>query len=174
MQTVQTLARPVKMLVMDVDGVLTDGSIYLTDSGDELKAFNSQDGLGLTLLRKSGVLLAIISGRKARCVEVRAQALGVAHVYQGIGNKAEAFARLLADTGLSAADCAYIGDDVIDLPVMRQVGFAVAVPDAPNLVRSHAHYVTSSAGGRGAVRELCELILHAQGKLDDALAVYLA
>ncbi len=174
MQTVQTLARPVKMLVMDVDGVLTDGSIYLTDSGDELKAFNSQDGLGLTLLRKSGVLLAIISGRKARCVEVRAQALGVAHVYQGIGNKAEAFARLLADTGLSAADCAYIGDDVIDLPVMRQVGFAVAVPDAPNLVRSHAHYVTGSAGGRGAVRELCELILHAQGKLDDALAVYLA
>ncbi len=162
------------MLVMDVDGVLTDGSIYLTDSGDELKAFNSQDGLGLTLLRKSGVLLAIISGRKARCVEVRAQALGVAHVYQGIGNKAEAFARLLADTGLSAADCAYIGDDVIDLPVMRQVGFAVAVPDAPNLVRSHAHYVTGSAGGRGAVRELCELILHAQGKLDDALAVYLA
>ncbi len=174
MQTVQTLARPVKMLVMDVDGVLTDGSIYLTDSGDELKAFNSQDGLGLTLLRKSGVALAIISGRKARCVEVRAQALGVAHVYQGIGNKAEAFARLLADTGLSAADCAYIGDDVIDLPVMRQVGFAVAVPDAPNLVRSHAHYVTGSAGGRGAVRELCELILHAQGKLDDALAVYLA
>ena len=174
MQTVQTLARPVKMLVMDVDGVLTDGSIYLTDSGDELKAFNSQDGLGLTLLRKSGVLLAIISGRKARCVEVRAQALGVAHVYQGIGNKAEAFAQLLADTGLSAADCAYIGDDVIDLPVMRQVGFAVAVPDAPNLVRSHAHYVTGSAGGRGAVRELCELILHAQGKLDDALAVYLA
>lgn len=162
------------MLVMDVDGVLTDGSIYLTDSGDELKAFNSQDGLGLTLLRKSGVLLAIISGRKARCVEVRAQALGVAHVYHGIGNKAEAFARLLADTGLSAADCAYIGDDVIDLPVMRQVGFAVAVPDAPNLVRSHAHYVTGSAGGRGAVRELCELILHAQGKLDDALAVYLA
>ena len=162
------------MLVMDVDGVLTDGSIYLTDSGDELKAFNSQDGLGLTLLRKSGVLLAIISGRKARCVEVRAQALGVAHVYQGIGNKAEAFARLLADTGLSAADCAYIGDDVIDLPVMRQVGFAVAVPDAPNLVRSHAHYVTGSAGGRGAVRELCKLILHAQGKLDDALAVYLA
>lgn len=162
------------MLVMDVDGVLTDGSIYLTDSGDELKAFNSQDGLGLTLLRKSGVALAIISGRKARCVEVRAQALGVAHVYQGIGNKAEAFARLLADTGLSAADCAYIGDDVIDLPVMRQVGFAVAVPDAPNLVRSHAHYVTGSAGGRGAVRELCELILHAQGKLDDALAVYLA
>ena len=174
MQNVHTLARAVKMLVLDVDGVLTDGSIYLTDSGEELKAFNAQDGLGMTLLRQSGVTLAIISGRNARCVEVRAQALGVAHLYQGIGNKAEAFAQLLADTGLTPANCAYIGDDVIDLPVMRQVGLAVAVPDAPHLVQSHAHYVTGRTGGRGAVRELCELILQAQGKLDAALARYLA
>lgn len=162
------------MFIMDVDGVLTDGSVYITDAGDELKAFYAPDGLGLTLLRKSGVTLAIISGRKARCVEVRAEALGIAHVYQGIGSKGEAFAALLEATGFTAAECAYMGDDVIDLPVLRRVGLAIAVPDAPHSVQTHAHYVTGARGGRGAVREACELILHAQGKLDAILADYLA
>ncbi len=174
MQPIHTLARPIKLFIMDVDGVLTDGSVYITDAGGELKAFYAPDGLGLTLLRKSGVTLAIISGRKARCVEVRAEALGIAHVYQGIGSKGEAFAALLEATGLTAAECAYMGDDVIDLPVLRRVGLAIAVPDAPHSVQTHAHYVTGARGGRGAVREACELILHAQGKLDALLADYLA
>ncbi len=174
MQSVYTVARDIKLLILDVDGVLTDGSIYFTPQGEEIKAFNTLDGHGLKMLKDSGVELAIISGRSAPCVEHRARNLGITHLYLGYDSKRSAFADLLAQTGLNAEQCAYIGDDVIDLPVMRQVKLAVAVPHSPNIVRSHAHYVTGAAGGRGAVRELCELIMQAQGTLDHALAPYLA
>ncbi|XZG70072.1 3-deoxy-manno-octulosonate-8-phosphatase KdsC [Chitinibacteraceae bacterium HSL-7] len=167
-------AQAVRLMIFDIDGVMTDGSIYFSDSGEELKAFNTLDGHGLRMLAESGVELAIITGRTSRVVEHRARNLDIVHVYQGAKNKREAFEALLAKTGLSAEQCGYMGDDVVDLPVMRRVAFAVCPPDSPDLVKAHAHYVTSAGGGRGAVRELTEVILAAQGNLDAALAPYLA
>lgn len=167
-------AKAVRMMVFDVDGVLTDGGLHYTDSGEEIKTFNTLDGLGMKLLKDSGVKLAIITGRSSRIVEHRARQLGVDYVYQGVHDKLEIFRRLLAEAGLEAGQCAYMGDDLVDLPVMRRVAFAVAVPDSPELVRSHADYVTRLSGGRGAVREACETIMQAQGTLEAALAPYLA
>ena len=173
MQDVYNKARRVRLAAFDVDGVLTDGTLYLTDGGEEIKAFNSQDGHGLKMLRESGVELAIITGRSSRSVQLRAKNLGIELLYQGVEDKARAFAELLAARGLDAAATAYLGDDVIDLPVLPRCGLALAVPEAPLLVRQHAHYVTRAGGGRGAVREACELIMHAQGTLDARLRAYL-
>lgn len=173
MQSTTELARPIRLMIMDVDGVLTDGRIFITASGEELKAFNTLDGHGLKMLQSTGVQLAIITGRAAACVEHRARGLGIDHYHAGIENKLSAFTTLLAKTGLAAGQCAYIGDDVVDLPVMRKAGFSIAVPDAPGIVRQHAHYVTGASGGRGAVREACELIMQAQGNLEAIMAGYL-
>ena len=173
MQDVYNKARRVRLAAFDVDGVLTDGTLYLTDGGEEIKAFNSQDGHGLKMLRESGVELAIITGRSSRSVQLRAKNLGIELLYQGVEDKARAFAELLAARGLDAAATAYMGDDVIDLPVLTRCGLALAVPEAPLLVRQHAHYVTRAGGGRGAVREACELIMPAQGTLDARLRAYL-
>ena len=167
------LARNVRLMIFDVDGVMTDGSLYYNDAGEELKAFNSLDGHGLRMLADTGVKLAIITGRQSRLVEHRANNLKIDYVYQGAHDKRSAFESLLAAAGMTAADCGYMGDDVIDLPVMTQVPFAVAVPHSPDLVRQHAHYVTVHHGGRGAVREVCELIMRSQGTLDGVLARYL-
>lgn len=174
MQPITELAKQIKLLIMDVDGVLTDGRIFITASGEELKAFNTLDGHGLKMLQSTGVQLAIITGRAAPGVAHRARGLGIDHYYEGVHDKRGVFAELLAKTGLQAEQCAYIGDDVVDLPVMSRVGFAVAVPDAPSFVRQHAHFVTGSQGGCGAVRELCELILQAQGNYERLMAAYLA
>ncbi|WP_374348268.1 3-deoxy-manno-octulosonate-8-phosphatase KdsC [Chitinimonas sp.] len=166
-------AQAIRLMIFDVDGVMTDGSLYYTDAGEELKAFNSLDGHGLKMLRQSGVQLAIITGRTSRLVEHRARNLGIDHLIQGAHNKLASFQQLLADTGMDASQCGYMGDDVIDLPVMRRVAFAIAVPDSPTLVRQHAHYVTGARGGQGAVREACEIIMQAQGTLETQLAPYL-
>ena len=174
MPDIYAKARQVKLAAFDIDGVLTDGSLYITDGGEEIKAFNSLDGHGLKMLRESGVELAIITGRTSRSVALRAKNLGVELLYQGVENKAQAFAELLAARGLQAAETAYMGDDVVDLPVLTRRGFAIAVPDAPLFVRQHVHYVTRAQGGRGAAREACELIMHAQGTLDARLQAYLA
>ncbi|MDN0077503.1 HAD family hydrolase [Crenobacter sp. SG2303] len=168
------LARRVKLLVMDVDGVLTDGSIFITASGEEIKAFNTLDGHGLKMLQATGVKLAIITGRDAPGVAHRARGLGIDYYYAGIQDKRAALAKLLDESGVSADECAYIGDDVVDLPVMRRVALAAAVPESPSLVRQHAHYVTGASGGRGAVRELAELIMQAQGTFGAAMEPYLA
>jgi 3-deoxy-D-manno-octulosonate 8-phosphate phosphatase (KDO 8-P phosphatase) len=173
MQTIHTRAQRISLAIFDVDGVLTDGTLYLTDSGDEIKAFNSLDGHGLKMLRESGVDLAIITGRTSRSVELRAKNLGIDLLFQGVTDKAEAFSALLKSRNLETEAAAYMGDDVVDLPVMRRCGLALSVPNAPLLVRQHAHYVTRAGGGRGAVREACELIMHAQGKLAHALEAYL-
>lgn len=174
MQKMTDLAKRVRLLILDVDGVLTDGRIFITASGEEFKAFNTLDGHGLKMLQSTGVQLAVITGRAAPSVAHRMRNLGIDHYYEGVHDKRTAFAELLASTGLAAEDCAYIGDDVIDLPVMSRVGLAVAVPDAPSFVRQHAHFVTGNRGGRGAVRELCELIMQAQGHYDRVMASYLA
>lgn len=167
-------AAQVRLMMFDVDGVMTDGALYLSDSGDEIKAFNALDGHGMKMLAASGVRLAIITGRRSRLVEARARNLGVDLLFQGVEDKRATFESLANKLGIAASGCGYIGDDVIDLPVMRRCGFAASVPDAPEIVRSHAHYVTRARGGHGAVRELAEYLMRAQNTLDAALAPYLA
>lgn len=174
MQDIRARARRVRLAIFDVDGVLTDGSLYLTDGGEEIKAFNSRDGHGMKMLRESGVELAIITGRISRCVELRAASLGIALLFQGVANKAEAFSTLLAQCRVDAAATAYMGDDVVDLPVLRRCGLAITVPDAPPLVKQHAHYITLAQAGHGAAREACELIMSAQDTLSARLAPYLS
>lgn len=166
-------ARALRMMIFDVDGIMTDGSLYYTDAGEELKAFNSLDGHGLRMLAGTGVKLAIITGRQSRLVEHRARNLQIDYLYQGAHDKLATFEELLAAASLTAEQCGYMGDDVIDLPVMRRVAFSVTVPEAPAFVQEHAHHVTQAGGGRGAVREVCELVMRAQGTLDDVLAQYL-
>jgi 3-deoxy-D-manno-octulosonate 8-phosphate phosphatase (KDO 8-P phosphatase) len=166
-------ARLTRLIAFDVDGVMTDGGLYFSDSGEEFKRFNSLDGHGLKMLRASGVETAIITGRTSRCVEARALNLGIAHVYQGVEDKLEAMVHLLGKLKLSRDAAAYMGDDVVDLTVMRHVGLAISVPESPQLVREHSAYVTQRSGGHGAVREACEMIMSAQGTLDAQLAPYL-
>lgn len=148
-----------RLAVFDVDGVMTDGRIYLGESGEEMKAFNVLDGHGLKLLRADGIDVAILSGRRARCVERRGAELGIEHVIQGVGEKLPAFHALLAALELEPSQAAYMGDDVLDLAVLEQCGFAITVPDAPAAVKRSALYVTRRRGGDGAVREACELLL---------------
>jgi 3-deoxy-D-manno-octulosonate 8-phosphate phosphatase (KDO 8-P phosphatase) len=167
-------AAKVKVMIFDVDGVLTDGSLHYGADGEAMKTFNVLDGLGIQMLQKSGVVTAIISARQSPIVLRRASDLGIAHVHQGIHDKRIAFARLLEQTGVSAAECGYIGDDVIDLPLLLQVGFAVTVPTGHPEVQQRVHYVTRAGGGRGAVREVCDMLLRAQGNYEAALAQYFA
>jgi 3-deoxy-D-manno-octulosonate 8-phosphate phosphatase (KDO 8-P phosphatase) len=167
-------AKHIRLIAFDVDGIMTDGGLYLSDSGEEFKRFNSLDGHGLKMLRASGVEPAIITGRTSRCVELRAQNLGITHLYQGVEDKLAAMHDLLGKLGLDLEVAAYMGDDVVDLPVMRRASLAITVPEAPQVVRSHAHYVTRRQGGHGAVREVCELLMSAQDTLDAQLATYLS
>lgn len=166
-------AKAIRLIAFDVDGILTDGGLYLSDSGEEFKRFNSLDGHGLKMLRASGVELAIITGRTSRCVELRARNLGITHLYQGVEDKLHTMQELLARLGLTLQDAAYMGDDVVDLPVMRRTALAISVPEAPQLVRDSAHYVTQRNGGHGAVREACEMLMSVQGTLDKQLAQYM-
>ena len=166
-------AKLIRLVAFDVDGVMTDGGLYYSDSGEEFKRFNSLDGHGLKMLRASGVEIALITGRTSRCVAARAENLGIVHVYQGVENKLEAMVDLLNKLKLSRDAAAYMGDDVVDLTVMRHVGMAITVPDAPLLVREHSHYITQRNGGYGAVRETCEMVMSAQDTLDKQLALYL-
>ncbi len=173
MQDIIEKAREVRLVIFDVDGVLTDGSLFFGDDGQEYKAFHSRDGHGMKMLQKSGVPIGIITGRTSKVVEHRMNNLGIEHVYQGKLDKLPAFEELCAKLGVTPEQVAYVGDDVVDLPILRRVGLAVAVQDAHPLVKQHAHWTSEHGGGRGAARDLCELILSAQGNLDDALAPYL-
>jgi 3-deoxy-D-manno-octulosonate 8-phosphate phosphatase (KDO 8-P phosphatase) len=166
-------ARAIELVIFDVDGVLTDGSLYLGDDGQEYKAFNSKDGHGMVMLRESGVTLAVITGRRSEVVRIRMESLGIEHLYQGRRDKLPAYEALKERVELDDSRIAYVGDDVVDLPVMRRVGLAIAVADAHPLVLAHAHWRTSAPGGRGAARDVCEFLLDAQGKLDALYARYL-
>ena len=156
-------ARGVRLLTCDVDGVLTDGKIYVDDLGHEMKAFSSLDGVAMHLLGNAGIVVAWITGSPAPAVEHRARRLNVKHVMLDIADKLEAWSALRTQLDIAPSACAHIGDDLPDVPVMRACGFAVTVPHAPAWVREHAHYVTAREAGSGAVRELAELILAAQG-----------
>jgi 3-deoxy-D-manno-octulosonate 8-phosphate phosphatase (KDO 8-P phosphatase) len=165
--------RQLKLLILDVDGVLTDGRLFFDHQGNEYKCFHARDGHGLKLLRQTGVEVAVISGRNSKSVALRMQSLGIAYVYQGHENKRAAFAEILENLKLSPEQVAHVGDDVLDLPIMTQVGFAVAVQDANFAVKRYAHWCTQTPGGQGAVREVCDLIMQVQGHFDDVLQAYL-
>ena len=173
MKDILAKAAQIKLVVFDVDGVLTDGSLFVGDDGQEYKAFHSRDGLGMKLLRKSGVEIGIITARTSEVVKHRMENLDIEHVYQGRLEKLPALEELLAKLGLSFEQTAYVGDDIVDLPVMRQVGLAIAVQDAHPLAKQHAHWQTPHGGGRGAARDVCELIMEAQNTLDIQLKTYL-
>ncbi|MFZ6752080.1 KdsC family phosphatase [Undibacterium sp. Dicai25W] len=171
--TIQKAAR-IKLMIFDVDGILTDGSLHFGSDGEALKTFNVLDGQGIRLLQNAGIATAIISARSSAIVLKRASDLGITHVRQGIHDKKSAFMELLAELNLAGNECGFIGDDVIDLPVLSRVGFAASVPNGHAEVRSRVDYVTSAMGGKGAVREVCDFILKAQNKYELALAEYLA
>jgi 3-deoxy-D-manno-octulosonate 8-phosphate phosphatase (KDO 8-P phosphatase) len=152
---------------------MTDGSLFMGDDGQEYKAFNSLDGHGMRMLQEGGLQAAIITGRKSSVVEHRMKDLGITRVYQGYRDKIPAFESLAKEVGLETEQIAYVGDDVVDLPIMTRVGFAIAVQNAHPFVKKHAHWITDRSGGHGAVRDVCELMLEAHGKLDQALESYL-
>lgn len=167
-------ASGIRMLVLDVDGVLTDGKLYYDHAGNEMKAFHTRDGLGMKALQRSGVEVAVITGRKSKAVAHRMAQLGIEHVYQGREDKLNAFLHLLDKTGLDPQQICFAGDDWIDLPVLLRAGLAVSVADAEERVKASAHFITRRNGGEGAVREICNMILSAQGKDEDILDQILA
>ena len=165
-------ARRVKLLIVDIDGVMTDGRIIYSVYGDELKFFDVQDGFGITLLNRAGIKSVIITAKKSRIVTLRGRDLKVAKTYQGFMDKLIPFNKILRRFKVSPEEICFIGDDLIDMPVLKRVGFAVAVPNAVEEVRDVAHYITSKTGGRGAVREVCDMILKAQDKWSLATSRY--
>ena len=174
LETEDVLARAkrIKVLLMDCDGVLTDGSLWLTEDYDEQKGFHARDGQGISLLHRAGLRTGIISGRKSSAVDRRAHDLKMTFVHQDAKDKLQALDEIMATAGLASEECAYIGDDLADLPLMRRVGFAVAVADAAQETKEVAHYVTVLNGGRGAVREVADLILKAQGRWEELMKNY--
>ena len=158
-----TRAKAVKLLLFDVDGVLTDGSLFLDNHGEEYKAFNSRDGHGLKMLQRNGVAVGIITGRDSKIVAHRTRELGIAHVRQGCADKLPVYEEMIRELGFKPEQVGFVGDDVVDLPIMLRAGFAVSPQDGHFLVKRHAHWVTPSAGGRGAGRDVCELLMLAQG-----------
>lgn len=169
MQDILTRTKNIKLVIFDVDGVLTDGSIIIGDDGEEYKAFHSRDGHGMKLLQYTGVEIAIITGRTSKVVEYRMTSLGIKHLYQGQKVKLPAFEELIERLGLTAEQCAYVGDDWVDLSIMKRVGLAITVNDADDVMKEHAHWVTPANGGKGAARQVCELIMKGQGSLQDQI-----
>ena len=170
---IEQRAARVKLLLMDCDGVLTDGRIWIFENGEEQKGFHTRDGLGIDLLHRAGLRSGIISGRTSTAVERRAQSLGMSFVRQGCADKQQAFIEALTHAGVSNAEVAFVGDDLNDIPLMLQSGLSVAVADAALETREHAHYITSAPGGHGAIREVVELILKSQGRWSDLVRHYL-
>ena len=162
-------AQRIKLLLMDCDGVLTDGRLWLTSDGDEQKAFHARDGQGISLLHRAGLQTGIITGRTSSAVDRRARDLKMSYVRQYAKDKIKALEEILAEAGVTTDECAYIGDDVGDIPVMRRVGLAVAVSDAVGETKQAAQYITALKGGQGAVREVCDLVLKAQGRWDELM-----
>jgi len=166
-------AKRLKLMIFDVDGVMTDGTLYYSERGEELKAFNIQDGHGVKMLRQYGVEVALITGRRSHAVELRAANLGIPHLFQGAEDKRGAYAALLAQLNLAAEQSGCMGDDLLDLPLITRCGFAATVSAAPEAVRSRSHYIARAGGGHGAVREVCEFILDSQGLLARAIEAHL-
>ncbi|MFZ6769121.1 KdsC family phosphatase [Undibacterium sp. Di26W] len=173
-QTAAQNASNIQLMIFDVDGILTDGSLHFGPEGEMMKTFNVLDGQGIKLLQQAGIATAIISARQSAIVGKRAGDLGITHVRQGIHDKKSAFLQLIAELGLSADVCGFIGDDIIDLPILTRCGFSASVPNAHAEVRQRVHYVTTAGGGKGAAREVCDFILRAQGRYEQAIEAYLS
>ena len=169
-----TKAGRLLLMGFDVDGVLTDGTLYFGPQGDEMKAFSTLDGHGLKMLQRAGIEVAIISGRSSRALELRAGNLGINELHMGVEDKRALMTDLAAQRGIGLAQTGYMGDDVVDLPILRACGFSATAPDAHDEVLARVDYVATRGGGRGAVREVCDLILRAQGRWGAAMAEYLA
>lgn len=169
MQDIIARTKEIKLVIFDVDGVLTDGSIIIGDDGEEYKAFHSRDGHGMKLLQYTGVEIGIITGRTSQVVEHRMNSLGINHVYQGQKVKLPAFEQMIKQLKLTPKQCAYVGDDLVDLAIMSRVGLAIAVQDAHPIVKQHAHWITPANGGKGAAREVCEFIMEGQGNLQEQI-----
>ncbi len=169
-----TSLEKIKILLLDVDGVLTDGSITYTDSGEQIKSFNSKDGLGLRLLMDSGINVGIITGRRSKALNLRCENLGISLLFDGIKDKSKAIDKIALDTGFSLENMAFVGDDLIDLPAIKKVGVSFCVQDASKDVKNHSDIITNQNGGDGAVREICEMILKAKGEWESILNSYLS
>jgi 3-deoxy-D-manno-octulosonate 8-phosphate phosphatase (KDO 8-P phosphatase) len=167
-----TRARPIKLLLFDVDGVLTDGRLYLDNRGEEYKAFSSRDGHGLKMLQRNGVEVGIITGRTSEIVGHRTKELGIRHVRQGCADKLPVYEEMVRELGLSHEQVGFVGDDVVDLPIMLRVGLALCPRDAHFLVQRHSHWVTPNEGGRGCARDACELLMLAHGTYRDEMLRY--
>ena len=167
-----TRARRIRLVTFDVDGVLTDGCVYVDDHGREFKSFSALDGVGMKLAMQAGIDVAWITGSNAPNVAHRARQLGIRHLIQGADHKLPPWERLRGELGRDAVECAHVGDDLPDVALFALCGLGIAVPDAPAAVAARAHHVTRARGGRGAVREVCELLLAAQGSLAGALAAF--
>jgi len=160
------------MLILDVDGVMTDGRVIMDDSGKEIKNFDVRDGHGIKLVARYGIKVVLLTGRQSEVVKHRAHDLGIREIYQKVFNKKEVFVKILKKNKLSSADVAFIGDDIVDIPVLKAVGFSAAVADALDVVKKSVDYITHNKGGRGAVREVCDMLLQAQGKWPEIAAKY--
>jgi len=171
-EELQEIAKDIKLLILDVDGVLTDGSIILDNEGNELKIFNVRDGHGIKMLVKAGVGIALITGRHSKVVERRARELGITEVYQRCHIKTVAFDHIIEKYGLTEKEVAYVGDDIVDIPIFKRVGIPVAVKDAADEARDYAALVTRHPGGRGAVREVCDFLLKAKGLWESVTKEY--
>jgi len=171
--SVNEIATQIRLLILDIDGVMTDGGLQFDNRGEEYKTFNSLDGHGIRMLLECGIEIAVITGRNSGIVSHRMNELGVTHIYQGYRDKLLAYEKLLQDTGLESGQTAYVGDDLPDLPVMRRVGLAIAVQNAHVFVKQHCDWVTTARGGNGAVREVTDFILQAQSLLADRQDSYL-
>ncbi|UCD68220.1 MAG: HAD hydrolase family protein [Betaproteobacteria bacterium] len=167
-------ASQVRLALFDVDGVMTDGTLFVSEQGESFKPFNILDGLGLKLLKASGVTTGFLTGRSSASVKTRASELAIEHLIQGAEDKLQAYADLCKRLGLDEFQVCYMGDDLPDLPVLRRCGLALSPPNAVKQVREQAHFVTRTGGGRGAVREACELIMQAQGTWESQIGAYLA
>lgn len=166
-------AQPIKLLIVDIDGTLTNGVIYYGSAGAEMRAFHVQDGLGLKLLRQSGVEVAAISAKNSEIVGRRLKDLQIKHIYLGVEDKIPAYEKIKEILNLDDEQIAYMGDDLPDLPLLMRAGLAISVPDAPPIIQKHADYITKRNAGLGAAREACELIMHTQNTLDTAIQTYL-
>ncbi len=165
-------AKKIKVLILDVDGVMTDGSLMIGDDGQEYKVFHSHDGLGMKLLNKTNVKMAIITGRTSNVVKIRAETNHIEHCYQGVEDKGMVFDDLINQLGIHPDEAAFMGDDIVDIPAMRKCGLAITVPTAQAPVKPYAHYITSSQAGKGAIREVCELIMKAQNTFQSVTSQY--
>jgi len=167
------IAKRIKLFLMDVDGVLTDGRLYYTERGEEIKVFDVRDGLGIKLLQRSGIEVGVISGRSSKALLKRLEELDIEEVHTGRNDKLEVLEKILKEKNLKAEEVAYVGDDCLDVPVLKVVGFPATVKDAPSLVKRYALYVSKREGGRGAVREIAEFLLNLRGELKGLLEGYL-